>query len=127
MSASQVDQNADILFERRGAAGVVTLNRPKVLNALNQKTWEELYAVFEEIQHDPEVRGVILTGGGDKAFIAGADISELAHVTAASCAHSSSCARKASTMPWVTALSTLGRLSVTTPAAPRRSNRMSAF
>src|SRR6185503_9212507 len=47
-------------------------------------------------------------------------------VTAASCAHASSCARKASTMAWLTALSTLGRLSVTTPAAPRRSNRISS-
>src|SRR5882672_2527819 len=72
----------NLLYTRKDGIAYVTLNRPKVLNALNQKTWEELYAVFEEIQHDPEVRGVILTGGGDKAFIAGADISELAHVTA---------------------------------------------
>ncbi len=67
---------------KKDGIAYVTLNRPKVLNALNRKTWEELHAVFEDAQHDPEVRGVILTGGGDKAFIAGADISELAHLTA---------------------------------------------
>jgi enoyl-CoA hydratase/carnithine racemase len=72
----------NLLYTKKDGIAYVTLNRPKVLNALNQKTWEELKAVFEEVQHDPEVRGVILTGGGDKAFIAGADISELAHVTA---------------------------------------------
>jgi enoyl-CoA hydratase/carnithine racemase len=72
----------NLLFAKKDGIAYVTLNRPKVLNALNQKTWEELRVVFEEVQHDPEVRGAILTGGGDKAFIAGADISELAHITA---------------------------------------------
>src|SRR5439155_12013034 len=55
---------------------------PKVLNALNQRTWENLRAAFEDARDDAAVRGVVLTGAGDKAFIAGADISELAHVTA---------------------------------------------
>jgi len=72
----------NLLYEKKGAVAYVTLNRPKVLNALNQRTWEDLRAAFEDARDDAEVRGVILTGAGDKAFIAGADISELSHVTA---------------------------------------------
>ena len=72
----------NLLYEQKGAIAYVTLNRPKVLNALNQRTWEDLRAAFEDARDDAEVRGVILTGAGDKAFIAGADISELSHVTA---------------------------------------------
>jgi enoyl-CoA hydratase/carnithine racemase len=60
----------------------VTVNRPKVLNALNKATWADLRTAFEDARDDAAVRGVILTGAGDKAFIAGADISELARVTA---------------------------------------------
>jgi enoyl-CoA hydratase len=60
----------------------VTVNRPKVLNALNTPTWTDLRTAFEDARNDAVVRGVILTGAGDKAFIAGADISELAHATA---------------------------------------------
>ena len=60
----------------------MTVNRPKVLNALNTPTWKDLRTAFEDARDDAAVRGVILTGAGDKAFIAGADISELAHVTA---------------------------------------------
>ena len=58
----------------------MTVNRPKVLNALNTPTWKDLRTAFEDARDDAAVRGVILTGAGDKAFIAGADISELAHV-----------------------------------------------
>ena len=72
----------NLLYEKKGAIAYVTLNRQKVLNALNQRTWEDLRAAFEDARDDAEVRGVILTGAGDKAFIAGADISELSHVTA---------------------------------------------
>ena len=72
----------NLLYEKKSAIAYVTLNRPKVLNALNQRTWEDLRAAFEDARDDAEVRGVILTGAGDKAFIAGADISEIAHVTA---------------------------------------------
>jgi enoyl-CoA hydratase/carnithine racemase len=72
----------NLLYEKKGAIAYVTLNRPKVLNALNQQTWENLRTAFEDARDDAEVRGVILTGAGDKAFIAGADISELSHVTA---------------------------------------------
>ena len=80
----------NVLYEKKGAVAYVTLNRPKVLNALNQRTWEDLRTAFEEARENAEVRGVILTGAGDKAFIAGADISELAHVTAVEAEKSSS-------------------------------------
>jgi len=70
------------LYETKGPIAYVTVNRPEVLNALNHETWEGLGRAFEEAQKDPAVRGVILTGAGEKAFIAGADISELAEITA---------------------------------------------
>jgi enoyl-CoA hydratase/carnithine racemase len=72
----------NLLYEKRDRIAYVTLNRPKVLNALNTPTWTDLHAAFSDAQADPSILGVILTGAGDKAFIAGADISELAHVTA---------------------------------------------
>jgi enoyl-CoA hydratase/carnithine racemase len=72
----------NVLYEKRNGIAYVTLNRPKVLNALNTPTWADLRAAFEDARDDDAVRGVILTGAGDKAFIAGADINELAHVTA---------------------------------------------
>jgi enoyl-CoA hydratase/carnithine racemase len=71
----------NILYTKKDAIAYVTVNRPKVLNALNTPTWEELRMAFEDARHDGTVRGVILTGA-DKAFIAGADIGELAHATA---------------------------------------------
>jgi len=80
----------NVLYEKKGAIAYVTLNRPKVLNALNGKTWDDLRAAFEKARNDGEVRGVILTGAGDKAFIAGADISELAHLSAVEGEESSS-------------------------------------
>jgi len=79
----------NVLYEVKGAIAYVTVNRPKVLNALNTRTWADLRAAFEQAREDPAVRGVILTGAGDKAFIAGADISELAHLTAVEAQHSS--------------------------------------
>src|SRR6266850_3802105 len=72
----------NLLYEKKGPIAYVTLNRPTVLNALNQATWDDLRTAFEDARDDAAVRGVVLTGAGDKAFIAGADISELAHVTA---------------------------------------------
>ena len=71
----------NVLYEKKGAIAYVTVNRPKVLNALNTPTWKDLRTAFEDARDDTAVRGVILTGAG-KAFIAGADISELARVTA---------------------------------------------
>src|SRR4026207_2286409 len=80
----------NVLYEKKGAIAYVTINRPKELNALNLKTWENLRAAFEDARNDTAIRGVILTGAGDKAFIAGADISELAQVTAVQAERSSS-------------------------------------
>src|SRR6476659_4688784 len=68
----------NILFEKKNSIAYVTVNRPKVLNALNMATMEELRTAFHEIKNDSGVRVVILTGAGEKAFIAGADIGELA-------------------------------------------------
>jgi enoyl-CoA hydratase/carnithine racemase len=72
----------NVIYETKGPIAYVTLNRPKVLNALNQGAWNDLRAVFEHARDDAAVLGVILTGAGDKAFIAGEDISELSHATA---------------------------------------------
>lgn len=69
-------------YEKKESVVYVTIDRPEVLNALNRATWAELRAAFEAARDDAEVRGVILTGAGEKAFIAGADIRELADVTA---------------------------------------------
>ena len=80
---------ANVLYEKKGAIAYVTVNRPKVLNALNTPTWKDLRTAFEDARDDASVRGVILTGAGDKAFIAGADISELAHVSAVDAEQSS--------------------------------------
>src|SRR5262245_12399694 len=71
-----------VAYEKKNAIAYVTLNRPKVLNALNHRTWQDLRAAFEDARDDAAVPGVILPGTGDKAFIAGADIGELAHVSA---------------------------------------------
>jgi enoyl-CoA hydratase len=68
----------NLLTEKRDQIAFLTFNRPKVLNALNRKTMEELGHVLAEAREDSEVRVLILTGAGEKAFIAGADISELA-------------------------------------------------
>jgi enoyl-CoA hydratase/carnithine racemase len=68
----------NILLEKKNSIAYVTINRPKVLNALNMATMEELRAAFHDIKNDAAVRVVIMTGAGEKAFIAGADISELA-------------------------------------------------
>jgi len=79
----------NVLYEKKDSIVYVTLNRPKVLNALNKKTWADLRTAFEAARDDAAVRGVILTGAGDKAFIAGADISELANVSAVEAEESS--------------------------------------
>src|SRR6266498_2743012 len=80
---------ANVLYEKVGGIAYVTINRPRVLNALNTPTWKDLEAAFENARDDTAIRGVILTGAGDKAFIAGADIGELAHVTAVQAEQSS--------------------------------------
>jgi enoyl-CoA hydratase/carnithine racemase len=72
----------DVIYETKGPIAYVTLNRPKVLNALSQGAWDDLSTAFEHARDDAAVLGVILTGAGDKAFIAGEDISELSRATA---------------------------------------------
>jgi enoyl-CoA hydratase len=71
----------NLLYEKREKIGTITFNRPKVLNALNRKTMEELGEILASAYDDGEVRVLILTGAGDKAFVAGADINELAQRT----------------------------------------------
>jgi enoyl-CoA hydratase/carnithine racemase len=68
----------NILLEKKNSIAYVTVNRPKVLNALSLATMEELGAAFLEIKDDSAIRVAILTGSGEKAFVAGADIGELA-------------------------------------------------
>ena len=68
----------NLLLDRDGAVAIVTINRPKVLNAVNAQTLDELRRVALDLKHDAGVRVVILTGAGEKAFVAGADIHELA-------------------------------------------------
>src|ERR1700723_4339069 len=71
----------NVLYEKRGAIAYVTLNRPKVLNALKQAVFAELKSAFGDARNDASIRGVILTGSGDKAFAAGADIAEMSNYT----------------------------------------------
>lgn len=70
-----------IKIEKRDGIAIVTINRPDKLNALNAATVQEVRAAFLELRADSEVRGVILTGEGQKAFVAGADIAELSQMT----------------------------------------------
>jgi enoyl-CoA hydratase len=68
----------NLLIERDDAVAIVTFNRPKVLNALNTQTLTELAAVVADVKADASVRAIVLTGAGEKSFVAGADINELA-------------------------------------------------
>jgi enoyl-CoA hydratase/carnithine racemase len=72
----------NVSYETKDAIAYVTVNRPKVLNALNAATIRDLRSAFETAREDSSVRGVILSGAGGKAFVAGADITEVARVTA---------------------------------------------
>ncbi|ARV15459.1 enoyl-CoA hydratase/isomerase family protein [Polaribacter sp. SA4-12] len=69
----------NILIEKKDSLAQVTINRPKKLNALNSATINELNVAFEALEDDDDIRVIILTGSGEKAFVAGADISEFAH------------------------------------------------
>jgi enoyl-CoA hydratase len=71
----------NLLYEKKNGIATITFNRPKVLNALNRQTVEELHRALVEARDDAEVRVLILTGAGEKAFVAGADINELAQQT----------------------------------------------
>ena len=70
-----------LILERAGGVAVITLNRPAVLNALNMATLRDLDRAITEVRDDDAIRAVILTGAGEKAFVAGADIKELAELT----------------------------------------------
>ena len=72
----------NLLYEKKDTLAVITINRPQVLNALNRATLEELRAAFTAVRDDPEVRVALLTGAGEKAFAAGADIGELQRLPA---------------------------------------------
>jgi enoyl-CoA hydratase len=74
---------ANLLVDRDDAVAVVTINRPKVLNALNAQTIEELRRAMEELAGDSAIRAIVVTGAGEKSFVAGADINELAVLTPA--------------------------------------------
>lgn len=67
----------NLAIEQQGAIRIITVNRPDKLNALNQSTLEELKEVIQEVYDEKEVKGVVITGAGEKAFVAGADIQEL--------------------------------------------------
>jgi len=71
----------NLVYEKKEGIATVTFNRPKVLNALNRKTIEELHHLLLDARDDESVRVLILTGAGEKAFVAGADINELAQQT----------------------------------------------
>jgi enoyl-CoA hydratase len=71
----------NVRVENRDGVLFVTIDRPKVLNALNAQTIGEIGRIFTEVRDDDSVRCVVLTGGGEKAFVAGADINELAQMT----------------------------------------------
>ena len=75
------ESQSSLTLQREGAVAVVIVNRPKVLNALNIATLDELAETMRRLQQDETVRCVIVTGAGEKAFIAGADINELTSLT----------------------------------------------
>ena len=70
----------NLIIKKREGLGWIIVNRPDKLNALNSKTIKELHAAFLSFKDDPDIKAIILTGSGDKAFVAGADIGELAHL-----------------------------------------------
>lgn len=77
MSSDSATDDDLVLLTRDGAVAVLTVNRPKALNALNAAVLAGLSARLDEIEADPSVRAIVLTGSGDRAFVAGADIAEL--------------------------------------------------
>ena len=68
----------NLLFDRDGAVALLTINRPQVLNALNSATIDELRRAVLDVRHDEAIRVLVITGAGEKSFVAGADINELA-------------------------------------------------
>jgi len=95
---------------REGAVAVVTVNRPEALNSLDRRTNEELLSVVRELSADESVRAVVLTGGGEKSFVAGADILEMRDFTAEEARRSGAlgqsvmAAIEGAPQPWVAAV-----------------------
>ena len=81
MSTAMATTYENLILEIQDRVARVTISRPKVLNALNEKTVREIHAVFSSLRENADVGVVILTGAGEKAFVAGADINELAVMT----------------------------------------------
>jgi enoyl-CoA hydratase len=77
-----MSEYVNLLFEKADGIGIVTVNRPKALNALNAATVKELDQMADQLAKDDEVQVVIITGGGEKAFVAGADITEMRPMSA---------------------------------------------
>lgn len=69
--------DATIIVERKERVGVITINRPEVRNALDTNTWKKLLAAFLELEADSSVAVIVVTGAGEKAFVAGADLNSL--------------------------------------------------
>src|SRR5215510_8888244 len=100
----------NLIVAHEGAVATVTVNRPKALNALNTKVVTELLELSTELETNPNVRTVVLTGSGDKAFVAGADISEMAEMRPREARHFSELggalmtALETSDKPWIAAV-----------------------
>jgi enoyl-CoA hydratase len=106
-----------ILLEKADGLATVTINRPKVMNALDHDTLVELAAAFDDVKQDASVRALILTGAGEKAFVAGADINELARMDPLGAKDLSHRGQRV-----FTRLEDLGKPSIA-PCAPRRRRR----
>ena len=73
----------NVLLEKKGNIAIATINRPKALNALNSQVLEDLNELVDLVNADEEIRALVLTGAGEKAFVAGADIGEMSTLTKA--------------------------------------------
>ena len=71
----------NVLLEKKGHIAVATINRPKALNALNSQVLEDIDQLVEQVKADDEIRALVITGSGEKAFVAGADIGEMSTLT----------------------------------------------
>ena len=73
----------NVLLEKKGHIAVATINRPKALNALNSQVLKDIDQMVEQVKADDEIRTLVITGSGEKAFVAGADIGEMSTQTKA--------------------------------------------
>ncbi|MEJ2717668.1 MAG: enoyl-CoA hydratase-related protein [Deltaproteobacteria bacterium] len=71
----------DVLFEKKGDVGIITIRRPRALNALNSKVFADMFPWVEHIKRDPDIKAAVITGFGNKAFVAGADVKQMAGFT----------------------------------------------